>query len=135
MPSHPTPIRFNRILLTGAAGGLGRELRTRLKAYCTTLRLSDIADLGDAQPAEELHPAKLEDAAAVHALLPSAVVWPPDPMRGSTMHDETIYDVVVVGVAPAMATTVITDPKLPAGVYVQVAFSAPVDGSWTPRRA
>lgn len=69
MPSHPTSIRFNRILLTGAAGGLGRELRTRLKAYCTTLRLSDIADLGDAQPAEELHPAKLEDAAAVHALL------------------------------------------------------------------
>lgn len=48
MPSHPTPIRFNRILLTGAAGGLGRELRTRLKAYCTTVRLSDIADLGEA---------------------------------------------------------------------------------------
>lgn len=46
MPCHPTPIRFNRLLLTGAAGGLGRELRTRLKAYCTSLRLSDIADLG-----------------------------------------------------------------------------------------
>jgi len=45
MPSHPTPIRCNRILLTGAAGGLGRELRTRLKAYCTTARLSHIADL------------------------------------------------------------------------------------------
>ena len=26
-----TPLRFNRLLLTGAAGGLGRELRTRLK--------------------------------------------------------------------------------------------------------
>ena len=48
MPSHPTPIRFNRILLTGAAGGLGRELRARLKAYCTTVRLSVIADLGEA---------------------------------------------------------------------------------------
>lgn len=48
MPSHPTPIRCNRILLTGAAGGLGRELRTRLKAYCTTVQLSDIADLGEA---------------------------------------------------------------------------------------
>ena len=44
MPCHPTPIRFQRLLLTGAAGGLGRELRTRLKAYCTTLRLSDIAE-------------------------------------------------------------------------------------------
>ena len=69
MPGHPTPIRFNRILLTGAAGGLGRELRARLKAYCTTVRLSDIADLGEAQPGEELCPARLEDAAAVHALL------------------------------------------------------------------
>ena len=48
MPSHPTPIRFNRILLTGAAGGLGRELRARLKPYCTTVRLSVIADLGEA---------------------------------------------------------------------------------------
>ena len=47
MPSHPTPIRFNRILLTGAAGGLGRKLRTRLKAYCTTVRLSAIF-LGEA---------------------------------------------------------------------------------------
>ena len=46
MPRHPTPIRFQRLLLTGAAGGLGQELRTRLKAYCTTLRLSDIANLG-----------------------------------------------------------------------------------------
>ena len=27
---------------------LGRELRTRLKAYCTTVQLSDIADLGEA---------------------------------------------------------------------------------------
>ena len=48
MPSHPTPIRCNRILLTGAAGGLGRKLRARLKAYCTTVRLSVIADLGEA---------------------------------------------------------------------------------------
>ncbi|HEU0203639.1 MAG TPA: NAD(P)-dependent oxidoreductase, partial [Burkholderiaceae bacterium] len=35
-----TPIRFKRLLLTGAAGNLGRELRPRLKAYCETLRLS-----------------------------------------------------------------------------------------------
>ncbi|MES1163828.1 MAG: NAD(P)-dependent oxidoreductase, partial [Rhizobacter sp.] len=60
---------FKRLLLTGAAGGLGRELRRRLKAHCAVLRLSDIADLGAAQPAEELMPAQLQDAAAVHALL------------------------------------------------------------------
>ena len=60
---------FGRLLLTGAAGGLGRELRRRLKAHCTVLRLSDIADLGVAAPGEELMPAALENAAAVFGLL------------------------------------------------------------------
>jgi len=60
---------FKRLLLTGAAGGLGRELRRRLKAHCAVLRLSDIADLGSAAPGEELAPAALENAAAVLALL------------------------------------------------------------------
>ncbi|MEO8153943.1 MAG: NAD(P)-dependent oxidoreductase [Rhizobacter sp.] len=67
--AHPTPLRFERLLLTGAAGGLGRELRPRLKAYCSTLRLSDIADLGTPAAGEELRPARLEDRAAVHSLL------------------------------------------------------------------
>ncbi|MDB5819631.1 MAG: NAD-dependent epimerase/dehydratase [Rhizobacter sp.] len=60
---------FERLLLTGAAGGLGRQLRTRLAPHCTTLRLSDIADLGDAAPDEEVMPAALEDADAVLRLL------------------------------------------------------------------
>jgi uronate dehydrogenase len=64
-----TPIRFRRLLLTGAAGGLGRALRPRLARYCDTLRLSDIADLGAAAPGEELVNARLEDKAAVRALL------------------------------------------------------------------
>jgi uronate dehydrogenase len=68
-PAHPTSIRFGRLLLTGAAGGLGRTLRPRLAAYCQRLRLSDIEPLGEASANEELQPAKLEDAAAVHALL------------------------------------------------------------------
>ncbi len=69
MACHPTPIRFQRLLLTGAAGGLGRELRTRLKEYCTTLRLSDIADLDSEVPGEKLRPARLEDASAMLPLL------------------------------------------------------------------
>jgi len=70
MPAPLTPsLRFERLLLTGAAGGLGRELRRRLKAYCARLRLSDIADLGDATENEELRPARLEDRTAVLALL------------------------------------------------------------------
>ena len=60
---------FHRLLLTGAAGGLGRVLRPRLKAYCSRLRLSDRADLGLPAEGEELQPAALEDKAAVHALL------------------------------------------------------------------
>jgi uronate dehydrogenase len=69
MPLHPTSIRFGRLLLTGAAGNLGCELRPRLAAYCERLRLSDIADLGAAAAHEELQQARLEDAAAVHSLL------------------------------------------------------------------
>ncbi len=64
----PSPM-FARLLLTGAAGALGRELRPRLKLHCAVLRLSDIAELGAAAAGEELMPAALEDAAAMHALL------------------------------------------------------------------
>ena len=60
---------FHRLLLTGAAGGLGRVLRPRLKPWCTLLRLSDIADLGSAASGEELQPVALEKADQVHALL------------------------------------------------------------------
>jgi uronate dehydrogenase len=63
------PIPLNRLLITGAAGGLGRQLRTRMKSCCRTLRLSDIDDLGSAAAHEELRPARLEDRDSVHALL------------------------------------------------------------------
>src|SRR5438046_9482528 len=76
MPSLSSPPRspagsppFERLLLTGAAGGLGRVLRPRLKPWCKLLRLSDIADLGSAAAGEELQPVALENAPAVHALL------------------------------------------------------------------
>jgi len=63
------PPMFDRLLLTGAAGSLGRVLRPRLRGCCRMLRLSDIADLGEAAPGEELMPAPLQDKAAVMALL------------------------------------------------------------------
>ncbi|MGZ5158568.1 MAG: NAD-dependent epimerase/dehydratase family protein [Caldimonas sp.] len=62
------PARFERLLLTGAAGGLGRVLRPRLKKLCRVLRVSDIAPL-DAAADEELVVAPLQDAVAVHALV------------------------------------------------------------------
>lgn len=64
-----SPIRFGRLLLTGAAGHLGRELRPRLKAYCDTLRLSDRAGFAPAGEGEEVVLASLEDKAAMLALL------------------------------------------------------------------
>jgi len=57
--------RFNRLLITGAAGALGRELRHGLAPLATTLRLSDRGDLGEAAAHEELAPAELGDFDAV----------------------------------------------------------------------
>jgi len=62
-------LRFRRLLLTGAAGGLGRVLRRRLKPHCEILRLSDIAELGEPRPGEEIVPVSLEDRAATRDLL------------------------------------------------------------------
>ncbi len=64
-----TTLRFRRLLLTGAAGGLGRVLRPRLKACCDVLRVSDIAALGTAAEGEELRSVPLQDKDAVLALL------------------------------------------------------------------
>lgn len=58
-----------RLLLTGAAGNLGKMLRDRLKANCHTLRLSDRVDLGAPQQDEECVLADLADADAVHAMV------------------------------------------------------------------
>ncbi|MEX8493001.1 NAD-dependent epimerase/dehydratase family protein [Sphaerotilus sp.] len=70
LPRPASSIRFPRLLLTGAAGNLGRELRPRLKAYCDTLRVSHRSDAIDpAGPGEELAVADLADKAAVAAML------------------------------------------------------------------
>lgn len=58
-----------KLLLTGAAGGLGKALRERLKANCSVLRLSDVQAFGDAAANEEVVLADLADAAAVHTMV------------------------------------------------------------------
>lgn len=60
---------LGRLLLTGAAGGLGRVLRQSLKPFARSLRLSDIADLGPAQTGEETVICDLTDKAGVDALV------------------------------------------------------------------
>lgn len=67
MSTHPV---LPRLLLTGAAGGLGKVLRQRLRPYAEVLRLSDIAPMEPAAgPHEEVTPCDLADKAAVHALV------------------------------------------------------------------
>jgi uronate dehydrogenase len=55
----------SRILITGAAGGIGQTLRQGLRGRYALLRLSDIQPLGRAEPGEELVQADLRDPAAL----------------------------------------------------------------------
>ena len=64
-----SPLVFSKLLLTGAAGQLGRELRPRLKAYCNVLRVSDQNDLGVAAVGEEIQLADLANAFDMQTLL------------------------------------------------------------------
>jgi len=60
---------FERLLLTGAAGGLGRVLRPRLRRLCRVLRVSDIAAMDPAGEGEEVVVARLQEGGAVNALV------------------------------------------------------------------
>lgn len=60
---------IDRLLVTGAAGGMGRIIRPHLAQLARTVRLSDIADLGEAASHEELVPCDLADASAVSELV------------------------------------------------------------------
>ncbi|WP_225784728.1 NAD(P)-dependent oxidoreductase [Xenophilus sp. Marseille-Q4582] len=69
-PADALPSPIPRLLLTGAAGGLGRVLRERLPAFARVLRVSDIAALGEARGAhEEVMPCDLADKQAVDGLV------------------------------------------------------------------
>jgi uronate dehydrogenase len=61
---------FNRLLLTGAAGGLGQVLRQSLRPYANVLRLSDISEMAPAlDDSEEIRPCDLADKQAVDQLV------------------------------------------------------------------
>ncbi|MDH2327793.1 NAD(P)-dependent oxidoreductase [Cereibacter sp. SYSU M97828] len=60
---------MKRLLITGAAGGLGSVMRQRLASRAEILRLSDIGDMGEAAPNEEIVTCDLGDAAAVDRLV------------------------------------------------------------------
>src|SRR5215472_14950677 len=60
---------MNRILITGAAGRIGRTLREGLAGRYRLLRLLDIAPLGAAAGGEEVVRADIGDLAAMEAAL------------------------------------------------------------------
>jgi len=65
--------RFSRLLLTGAAGGVGKALRPRLAGFADQVRVSDLAQaLASANPAathEEILACDLADRGAVDAMV------------------------------------------------------------------
>src|SRR5882672_10826016 len=61
--------KYERLLLTGAAGALGQVLRPAMRSWAKHLRVSDIAALGPAIGNEECVTCDLADEGAVHVLL------------------------------------------------------------------
>lgn len=60
---------LKRLLVTGAAGGMGQAIRPRLAQLAHRVRLSDVTDLGEAADHEEIVPGDLADAEAVDVLM------------------------------------------------------------------
>ncbi|MDP5007477.1 MAG: NAD(P)-dependent oxidoreductase [Glaciimonas sp.] len=67
--------KYQRLLLTGSSGGLGKVLRPRMAAFAEIVRVSDLATVltavltTSAAPHEEIRPCDLADRAAVDALV------------------------------------------------------------------
>jgi uronate dehydrogenase len=60
---------LKRLLITGAAGGIGQEMRNRLSHMAEIIRVSDKAALGDAGANEEVMECNLADRDAVFKLV------------------------------------------------------------------
>ncbi len=60
---------MQRVLITGAAGGIGTHLRRTMRGLYPHLRLSDAKPIPDPQPDEEIDRTDLSDLAAVERML------------------------------------------------------------------
>jgi uronate dehydrogenase len=64
--------RYQKIILTGAAGKIGRRMREPLARQCRQLVATDIVPLAPVAPNESVQTVDLTDAAAVRALVEGA---------------------------------------------------------------
>jgi uronate dehydrogenase len=71
MSNHEHDAPFGRLLLTGAAGGIGRVVRPRMAEFAQRVRVSDLSAAlpADGAPHEEVVPCDLADRQAVDALV------------------------------------------------------------------
>lgn len=70
MSQHPLPRKpFGRLLLTGAAGNLGRQLRSNLANWADIVRISDVVALRDIAVHEEARELDLSNHKAVMQLV------------------------------------------------------------------
>jgi uronate dehydrogenase len=60
---------LNKLLITGAAGGLGKAMRPRMARHARSVRISDIVEISDVAAQEEQMTCDLGDAAAVMKLV------------------------------------------------------------------
>lgn len=61
--------KLKRLLVTGAAGIIARQIREGLSEFAETVRLSDMRDMGDVAPHEELVECDITDSEAVEELV------------------------------------------------------------------
>ena len=61
--------RLKRLLVTGAAGGIGKAIRTKLAPLAEIVRLSDRAELGEAASHEEIVYCELTDKDSVDKMV------------------------------------------------------------------
>jgi uronate dehydrogenase len=136
-------VHDRRILITGAAGKIGRVLRSGLAGRHGCLRLLDVAPLGSASAEEEVVQADLLDGPAIDRALDDVgalvhLAGAPDPRDFATMYSTNVHGLYALfeaarrrrirrivfassnhtyGMAPVTHPVTVTEPPRPDSFY------------------